>query len=179
MNLPGWAGRGHAGLPKRHQHILEVTSGGQAVRYAAYSAPVAPELFAIFVNGARYAAAVYPDGSYVGSVGVLGAAATRPAKPGDVISLFGAGFGRTNPVADPGVVVREPRAGAHPLVRGPAQGGDIGRRRGASRQTDVAQELRADLRGRKVVLGKPTRRAAVTLIITVDRLDGGEGLVLV
>lgn len=67
----------------------------------------------------------------------------------------------------------------HPLVRGPAQGGDIGRRRGASRQPDVAQELRADLRGGKIVLGKPPRRAAVTLIITVDRLDGGEGLVLV
>jgi uncharacterized protein (TIGR03437 family) len=53
---------------------------------------------ACFQFDTKYIAAVAADGSLLGPSGLLGAnVATRPAKPGETILIFGTGFGPTNP----------------------------------------------------------------------------------
>jgi uncharacterized protein (TIGR03437 family) len=62
----------------------------------------APGLFA----AGKYAAAVHTDGAYVAPTGYFGSAvASRPAAPGEVILLFGTGFGPTTPAVPAGQVV--------------------------------------------------------------------------
>ncbi len=57
-----------------------------------------PGLFMFDAESRKYVAAVHADGVYVGKSGLLGAgAAVRPAKPGDIILLYGTGFGLTSP----------------------------------------------------------------------------------
>ena len=80
---------------------LTVTNGGLT------SAPVdfivnatqpglqAPSNF--FINDNQYVAAVLPDGSYVLPAGALGSVASRPAKPGETIVMYGVGFGSVSP----------------------------------------------------------------------------------
>ena len=61
----------------------------------------------------KYVAAVHTDGVYVAPVGYFGAAyASRPAQPGEVLLLFGTGFGPTNPAVPAGQTVN----GAAPLA---------------------------------------------------------------
>ena len=56
----------------------------------------APALFMFDPQGRRYIAAVHLDGTFVGPPGLFGPArTTRPAVPGDIIQVFGAGFGPT------------------------------------------------------------------------------------
>jgi uncharacterized protein (TIGR03437 family) len=58
---------------------------------------------AFFPWGGKYAAATNPDYSFVGPAGLFGTAVTTvPAKPGDVIILWGTGFGPTNPAVPAG-----------------------------------------------------------------------------
>jgi uncharacterized protein (TIGR03437 family) len=52
-------------------------------------------------------AAVRSDGAYIGPENLLEGAATVAAQPGDVIVLYGTGFGPTTPAAEPGKVVRD------------------------------------------------------------------------
>jgi uncharacterized protein (TIGR03437 family) len=72
--------------------------------------PNAPQLFTF---GTTSVAAVNPDGTYVADPATIPGA--RPAAPGGVISLYGTGFGTTNPLVEPGEIVAADR-----LVRLPA-----------------------------------------------------------
>jgi uncharacterized protein (TIGR03437 family) len=59
----------------------------------------------VFTLATKYAAAVLPDGSYAVAQGVLGSSvATRGATAGDVVQVFGTGFGPTSPAVTSGVV---------------------------------------------------------------------------
>jgi uncharacterized protein (TIGR03437 family) len=72
-----------------------------------------PGFFLFDPEDRRYLAAVHADGSFLGKAGLFGnAAVTHPAKPGEIISLFGTGFGPTNPA----VPTDEIFAGAAPLA---------------------------------------------------------------
>ncbi len=73
-----------------------------------------PGLFTFSPPNAKYAAAVASsDGAYIAPSGSLGAGLNaRPAKPGEIIELYGTGFGPTNPPDKPGVLL----SGALPLV---------------------------------------------------------------
>jgi uncharacterized protein (TIGR03437 family) len=67
----------------------------------------APAFFMLDPEGRRYVAAVHVDGTLVGKRNLFsGAVATRPARPRDVILLFGTGFGPTDPPAPEGEIVR-------------------------------------------------------------------------
>jgi uncharacterized protein (TIGR03437 family) len=67
---------------------------------------------AFFTFNNKYPAAVHPDRFYVAPANYFGPGlASRPAKPGDVIIVFGTGFGPTNPAAPPGQIF----SGAPPL----------------------------------------------------------------
>jgi uncharacterized protein (TIGR03437 family) len=58
-----------------------------------------------FAFQGKYVAAVHSDGAYVAPVGYLGnSILSRPAKPGEVLMLFGTGFGPTSPSVPAGQV---------------------------------------------------------------------------
>ena len=54
----------------------------------------------LFPFSPRYAAAVHLDGTYCGPAGLLEGVVTTPARPGEVIELYGTGFGASNPKID-------------------------------------------------------------------------------
>ncbi len=68
----------------------------------------APALFLFSQGGGKYAAAVHADGAYVAPVGLIPGVTSRPAGPGEVISLFGTGFGTTNPASPSAELVSQP-----------------------------------------------------------------------
>ncbi len=63
---------------------------------------VSPAFF-VFKND-KYAAATHADGKFVGPTSLYPGAST-PAKPGEVIALYGTGFGVTNPAIPEGLTV--------------------------------------------------------------------------
>ena len=72
----------------------------------------APSFFTFSSGATSYVAATYEDGTIAGKSGLLGSGVlTRPAMPGDVISLWGTGFGPTTPGVLAGVLF----SGAAPL----------------------------------------------------------------
>ena len=54
----------------------------------------------LFSFTAKYPAAVHLDGSYCGPAGILSGTTTTPARAGEVIELYGTGFGPSNPKID-------------------------------------------------------------------------------
>ena len=72
----------------------------------------APNFFTFGSGGTSYVAATYEDGTIAGKSGLLGSGVpARPAKPGDIISLWGTGFGPTTPSVPAGLLF----SGAAPL----------------------------------------------------------------
>ena len=72
----------------------------------------APNFFTFSSGGVSYVAATDADGSIAGKSGLFGnGVPARPAKPGDVISLWGTGFGPTTPSVPAGLLF----SGAAPL----------------------------------------------------------------
>lgn len=85
--------------------------GSRAMSMAELLA-ASPAFFLFEPENRRYLAAVHTDGTFVGKPNLFGGAVTaRPAKPGDVLLLFGTGFGPTEPAVPAGNVV----SGAVPL----------------------------------------------------------------
>jgi uncharacterized protein (TIGR03437 family) len=87
---PGDAGEGT--VP-----VEVVTPQGRSNSATVALARLSPAFFMLGAEGGKYLAAVHSDGTYVGKPNLTAGIATRPAKPGDVILLFGTGFGETNP----------------------------------------------------------------------------------
>lgn len=73
---------------------------------------LAPAFFLWTARGRSYVAAVHADGSVVGDPAVLGIPLAKPARPGEIISLYGSGFGTTNPPISSGEIF----SGQAPLV---------------------------------------------------------------
>ncbi len=57
-----------------------------------------------------------PDGVFLGKAGLVPGVATRPARPGDVILVFGTGFGPTDPPTPASKLVTQAAVLAFPLV---------------------------------------------------------------
>jgi uncharacterized protein (TIGR03437 family) len=76
---------------------------------AGASAPVASSVLlhspAFFTWPGSQVVATRQDGSLAVRDGTFPGVATVAARPGDVLILWGTGFGRTNPVVEPGVLV--------------------------------------------------------------------------
>lgn len=66
---------------------------------------LAPALFQI--SGKQYVVALLPDGAYALPPGSIAGVASRPAKPGETIVLFGIGFGSVTPDIPAGQIVTE------------------------------------------------------------------------
>lgn len=85
------------------------TNGGVSVQVTnqgvvSNSATADKEDFApaMFMFTSTYPAAVHADGSYLGPTNLLSGVTTHPAQPGEIILLFGTGFGPTNPLVPAG-----------------------------------------------------------------------------
>jgi uncharacterized protein (TIGR03437 family) len=80
-----------------------VVSGpaGDSAPYLITVQPTQPGLLAppsFLVSGAQYVTALFSDGqTYVLPVGAIPGVSSRPAKPGETITLYGVGFGPVNP----------------------------------------------------------------------------------
>jgi uncharacterized protein (TIGR03437 family) len=92
-----------------------ITAGGTSAAVTAQARTAAPAFFMFDPENRKYLAAVHADGTFLGRAGLFPTLTTRPARPGDVILLFGTGFGATNPPVQSGRVFN----GAAPLITVP------------------------------------------------------------
>jgi len=89
---------------------VQVTNSSGSATGTATLQTFAPGLFTF---QGKYVAAVHTDGAYVAPTGYLGSAVTtRPAQPGETLSIFGTGFGPTTPAVPAGQMF----SGAAPLT---------------------------------------------------------------
>lgn len=99
------------------------TLGGTAqvvVRNGAGASPpvtvaLQPVLPGFFQLAESYVCATTADGRYIGPTNLVAGLTTFPARPGDVLTLWGSGFGPTNPELDPGELVATAASLANPV----------------------------------------------------------------
>ena len=84
-----------------------VTPRGKSTAVTVQRQALAPAFFTLNLEGRKYAAALHLDGSLVGKASPSPGVTTRPARPGDIISLFGTGFGPTEPAISAGLLVHQ------------------------------------------------------------------------
>ena len=88
--------------------IIEVSRGAlKSSPLTVQAQHVAPGLFLFDPENRRYAAVTHANGSLVGKASLY-PGATTPARPGEVITLWGTGFGRTTPEIPNGELVSVP-----------------------------------------------------------------------
>ena len=73
-------------------------------------------LFVFPAEGGRYVIAYASDGSLIGEPGLVPGLAMPSVKPGEVITIYGTGFGGTNPPISPANVVSQPAPLAHTVT---------------------------------------------------------------
>ena len=79
--------------------VIVTYANGASEAVTVTAAPASPALLAppVFsVGGVQYAVALHQDGAFVGRDGLIADANFRPAQAGDVITLYGVGFGATS-----------------------------------------------------------------------------------
>lgn len=97
--------------------VVVTTPGGTSETVMANVVRESPGLFLFTQSPVRYPAAVRAtDGRFIAPAGLFPGLTTEPAKPGDIVLLFGTGFGPTTPEVTPGRVF----SGAAPLADGSA-----------------------------------------------------------
>ncbi len=74
-----------------------VNPQGKSNQASVPLARISPAFFTLSAEDGKYVAAVHADGTYAGKSNLIAGLTTRPVKPGDVILLFGAGFGLASP----------------------------------------------------------------------------------
>ncbi len=82
--------------------LVQVTNNGAVS--SSLTVGVAPESPAFFTLSGNQVVATRQDYTYAVKNGTIPGLTTTPAKPGDVLILWGTGFGTTNPVTLPGFV---------------------------------------------------------------------------
>lgn len=82
--------------------VVVTTAGGSSDVFTVQMAPAAP---AFFLWESRYAVATRPDFTYIGPPNLFEGITTTPARPGEIVVLWGTGFGPTVPPAPANRVV--------------------------------------------------------------------------
>ena len=75
-----------------------------------------PGWFMFDPEGRKYIAAVHADGVYLGKPGLYEGLNFRPGKPGDIVVLYGTGFGPTNPATPATDAVSQPGRLTNPVT---------------------------------------------------------------
>jgi uncharacterized protein (TIGR03437 family) len=96
--------------------VQVTTAHGKSNVVSASETSLAPALFTFSPQGSKYAAAVRADGTYIGPPNLFAGQTTVPAKPGDVILLYGTGFGGTNPASPVGQISAPSPLAVQPAV---------------------------------------------------------------
>ena len=95
-----------------------VTRDGVSTPFNITVSAVQPGLLAsspFDISGTQYAVALFADGTYVLPTSAIAGVASRPAKPGDTIALYGVGFGPVTPNTPAGQIVQQINALASTL----------------------------------------------------------------
>ena len=88
--------------------VIELSRGAlKSAPVTAQAQSIAPGLFMFDPENRRYAAVTRSNGSLVGKTSLY-PGATTPAHPGEIIVLWGTGFGRTTPDIPDGEVITVP-----------------------------------------------------------------------
>ncbi|MDZ7639804.1 MAG: BACON domain-containing carbohydrate-binding protein [Bryobacterales bacterium] len=91
-----------AGVPLGGAEVVVSVDGALSEPAKVYLTPVLPAFFTFGPMSGKYAAALHLDSRPVGPATLFSSGPpARPAKPGEVIQIFGTGFGVTNPPVDP------------------------------------------------------------------------------
>jgi len=94
--------------------VQVTTAQGTSNSFAVDKRQMAPAFFLFQDTG--YVAATHPDGTYVGKPALMAGKAFAPAKPGEIISLWGTGFGPTNPSLPAAKLVTNAASLAYPVT---------------------------------------------------------------
>jgi uncharacterized protein (TIGR03437 family) len=62
---------------------------------------------AFLIGGKQYVVALFSDGTFVLPANAIAGVASRPAKPGEVVTLYGVGFGPVTPASTAGTLVTQ------------------------------------------------------------------------
>ncbi len=93
------------------QQITLTTPGGTTPGYVITVNPNQPEVYAppsFNVGGNQYVAALFSDNvTYVAPPGAMPGVTSRQAKPGEIITIYGIGFGPTTPAIPAGQIVSQ------------------------------------------------------------------------
>ncbi len=84
--------------------VQVMTPQGQSYAATVLKQKLSPAFFTYQSGATNYVAAVHLDGMLVGPAGP----SSRPAVPGEVIEIFGTGFGPTNPAVPTSQLVSQP-----------------------------------------------------------------------
>jgi uncharacterized protein (TIGR03437 family) len=104
------------GIPIGSGVPLVLTNGAsQSDAYSLQTSDTAPALLApnsFAVNGKQYVAAMLPPNDsgqtiFAAAAGAIPGVATRPAKAGEVVTLYGIGFGAVHPAVSAGTIATE------------------------------------------------------------------------
>ena len=68
---------------------------------------LSPAFFLFDAENRKYLAAVHTDGTYLGKPGLYPGLTTRSGRPGEIITLFGTGFGAVDPSQPAGAIVAQ------------------------------------------------------------------------
>lgn len=98
------------GVPTGSQSLVVTTAGGSSAPFGVTVNATEPGLLApssFDLNGTLYVVAIEPDGTYVLPPGAVSGLTTVRAKPGDILTMYGVGFGSVTPDIPPGQLVEE------------------------------------------------------------------------
>jgi uncharacterized protein (TIGR03437 family) len=91
--------------------IVVANANGNSDPYTITANAVQPGLLAppgFLVNGLQYVGALNPDAQFALPVGFIPGVASRPAKPGEILVIYGIGFGTVKPSIPAGTIVSLP-----------------------------------------------------------------------
>jgi uncharacterized protein (TIGR03437 family) len=94
--------------PTGLQQLTVTNAAGTSPPYNVTVNPTEPGLLAIpsfNINGIQYAVAMFTDGDFALPAGVISGITSRPAQPGDALTLYGLGFGPVTPSMQAGRIV--------------------------------------------------------------------------
>ncbi|HTC86642.1 MAG TPA: hypothetical protein VK686_00020 [Bryobacteraceae bacterium] len=92
------------------QQVALKSGGGTSASLSIMVSALEPGLLApasFNIGGVQYVVALFLDGTYVLPEGAIAGVNSRPAKPGDVIVLYGVGFGPVTPAVPAGQIVQQ------------------------------------------------------------------------
>jgi uncharacterized protein (TIGR03437 family) len=102
------------------QPLIVTTSAGKSATYSVTVNGVEPGLLApasFKIGSTQYVVALFPDNAtYVLPAGAIAGVASRPAKAGETITLYGVGFGAVAPNIPAGQIVQPGNALVSPFV---------------------------------------------------------------